>query len=74
MGIEATDLPILFQPFSRSSESDEHGMGLGLALAQTYLALNGARLFVKSKKSRGTVFTIRLRNQIDSMLTQLCGL
>jgi signal transduction histidine kinase len=62
LGIDPTDIPKLFQPFSRrSTQPEEFGMGLGLALAKRYLALNGARLSVKSEKSRGSVFTIHLR-------------
>jgi signal transduction histidine kinase len=62
LGIDSRDLPMLFQPFSRKpAQPEEFGMGLGLALANRYLALNGARLSVKSKKSRGSVFTIHLR-------------
>jgi signal transduction histidine kinase len=61
-GIASKDLRVLFQPFSqRSVHPERSGMGLGLALAKRYLALNGARLSVKSEKSRGSVFTIHLR-------------
>ncbi len=62
IGIDSRVLPTLFQAFSRrSAQHEEIRMGLGLALAKRYLALNGARLLVKSEKFRGSVFTIHLR-------------
>jgi signal transduction histidine kinase len=61
-GVDSTDLPKLFEPFfRRPAKPDDFGMGLGLALAKRYLVLNGARLSVKSEKSRGSVFTLHLR-------------
>ncbi len=62
LGIDSTGLTTLFQPFSgRSAQPEEIRMGLGLALAKRYLALNGAGLSVKSEKLRGSVFTIHLK-------------
>ena len=61
IGMEASYLPRLFQPFSRevsdpSRPSD--GSGLGLALVKRYLELNGARIEVQSQKKVGSVFKI----------------
>lgn len=67
LGIDSKDIPVIFQSFSRrSSQAAEFGMGLGLALAKRYLALNGAKLSVRSKRSRGSVFTIHLQNCASS--------
>jgi signal transduction histidine kinase len=64
-GMDLTDSPVLFQPFPRrAAQPQESNLGLGLALAQRYLALNGAQLSVRSGKSRGTIFTIHLRDRI----------
>jgi signal transduction histidine kinase len=50
VGIDPADLPKLFRPFSRGrhSAANPYGMGLGLALAKRYLALNGADLLTRS--------------------------
>ncbi|MGA8570486.1 MAG: ATP-binding protein, partial [Candidatus Binataceae bacterium] len=63
IGIDSSYLPRLFEPFSQKDSGQARryrGMGLGLALAKRYLALNGAELSLKSRKDEGSVFTIRL--------------
>jgi signal transduction histidine kinase len=63
VGIDSSYLPRLFEPFSQEDASQARryeGMGLGLALAKRYLALNGAALSITSRKHAGSVFTIRL--------------
>ena len=62
VGIDPSYVPNLFEPFSQEDSSQARryqGMGLGLALAKRYLALNGAELSVTSRKHAGSVFTIR---------------
>jgi protein-histidine pros-kinase len=62
IGIASVYLPKLFQPFSQEDSGTNRryqGMGLGLALAYRYLALNGAELSVRSKKQKGSIFIIR---------------
>lgn len=60
IGMEASYMPRLFQPFSRemSDPSKPDGTGLGLALVKRYLELNGARIEVQSQKKVGSVFKI----------------
>lgn len=63
IGIDPSYLPRLFEPFSqedRGQAQPYQGMGLGLALAKRYLALNGAELSATSRTHEGSVFTIRL--------------
>jgi signal transduction histidine kinase len=60
-GIRASDLPRLFRPFSRQSDQNEE-LGLGLSLAQRYLALSGASLSLNAAGPAGSVFTIKLQN------------
>lgn len=63
IGIDPSYFPRLFEPFSQEDGGEARryqGMGLGLALAKRYLALNGAELSATSKKHQGSVFTIRL--------------
>ena len=62
VGIDSSYVPSLFEPFSQEDSSQARryqGMGLGLALAKRYLALNGAELSMTSTKHAGSVFTIR---------------
>lgn len=52
-----------FERFSGGNNGEARrcrGMGLGLALAKRYLAMNGAELSATSRKHEGSVFTIRL--------------
>ncbi len=63
VGIAPSYLSRLFEPFSQEDGGQARryeGMGLGLALAKRYLALNGAELSLASTKHAGSVFTVRL--------------
>jgi two-component system, sensor histidine kinase len=63
IGIDPSYFPRLFEPFSQEDDVAARrypGMGLGLALAKRYLAINGAELSATSRKREGSVFTIRL--------------
>ena len=62
-GIDAVDLPRLFQPFTQldSSLTREHpGSGLGLALAHRMAQLHGGTIEVASKPGAGSTFTLLL--------------
>ncbi len=61
MGISEEFLPVLFNPFTQEDNNDRRnyeGTGLGLALVKKYVELNNAKIEVKSKKAKGTTFTI----------------
>lgn len=61
-GIDAADLPHVFDRFYRGSTSgrgDEH-VGLGLAIVQRILALHGCDIRVSSERDRGTAFVFTL--------------
>lgn len=63
IGIDSSYLTKLFVPFSQEQSGYTRrfeGSGLGLALVDKYLTLNGARLSVKSEKGAGSKFTIHL--------------
>ncbi len=63
IGIGPYYFPRLFEAFSQEDDDEARryqGMGLGLALAKRYLAMNGAELSAASRKHEGSVFTIRL--------------
>jgi len=63
MGIEAADLPHIFEPFYRSSSvtaAQIHGMGLGLPLAKSIAEAMQGRLTVASFPRKGSTFTLHL--------------
>jgi len=63
VGIDAAFLPDLFGAFKQESEGfgrSHEGTGLGLTLAQRFLALMGGTIAVQSRKGLGTRFTITL--------------
>lgn len=63
IGIARTDLPFLFQKFSRLSDPASKtvgGSGLGLYMAKYIVELHSGSLSVKSTHGLGTSFTIKL--------------
>lgn len=62
-GIEAADLPHVFERFWRADRvrsRDSGGSGLGLAIAKQIAERHGAGIGVQSEAGRGTVFTVHL--------------
>ncbi len=63
MGIKASELTNIFEPFYRSSEAiaaQIHGTGLGLSLAKHLAKSMGGSLSVSSELGVGSAFTLRL--------------
>lgn len=61
IGIPATDLPHLFESFSRGSNvKDAPGTGLGLSIVARCVHLHGGTLAINSEEGRGTLVTVRL--------------
>lgn len=63
LGIAASDLPRLFEPFYRGSEARAaqiHGNGLGLSIVQNIVHAHGGTLRVQSEPGAGSAFTICL--------------
>jgi signal transduction histidine kinase/HAMP domain-containing protein len=63
VGIDAKDLPLIFERFRQidgSSTRAYRGMGIGLALAKAFVELHGGTIQVDSEPGRGTTFRIRL--------------
>jgi protein-histidine pros-kinase len=65
IGITREDQAGLFDAFARmdSSGNREEGSGLGLHLSQRLAALLGARIIFKSKRGKGSSFTLLLQEQ-----------
>jgi len=62
IGIPSQDLPNLFKPYFRGSNTDGiAGTGLGLAIVKTFAAANDGDISVKSELNKGTVFTLAFR-------------
>lgn len=61
-GIEQSDLPRLFQPFTRldTAPGKPSGNGLGLAVSQRLAELMHGRIDVTSTLGKGSVFALRL--------------
>jgi signal transduction histidine kinase len=63
VGIDAKDLPLIFERFRQidgSSTRAYRGMGIGLALAKAFVELHGGTIQVDSQPGLGTTFRIRL--------------
>ncbi|NJK79963.1 MAG: ATP-binding protein [Chloroflexaceae bacterium] len=62
IGIPATELSYIFEPFRRASNgvSKASGTGLGLASAQHFIEQHGGRITVESQEGIGSTFTIWL--------------
>jgi PAS domain S-box-containing protein len=66
IGITREDQARLFDAFARldsASGNREEGSGLGLHLSQRLAALLGARIIFKSKRGKGSSFTVLLQDQ-----------
>ena len=73
IGISLEYLPKLFQTFSQEQSGDARkfqGSGLGLALTQKYLELNGAEISVQSEKGKGATFTVHFSREIEVPVRQ----
>jgi signal transduction histidine kinase len=63
IGIDASELPHLFERFYRSDKSRNRGTGgagIGLTIAAAIVAAHGGNLSVESEAGRGSVFRVAL--------------
>jgi len=62
-GMDENELARIFDPFFRGRVLDNHnGFGLGLSIVKSILSAHGWNIRVESKKGKGTVFSIRIKN------------
>ncbi|AJC79975.1 sensor histidine kinase protein [Rhizobium etli bv. phaseoli str. IE4803] len=65
IGIDADDLPKLFQPYYRArSATGIVGTGIGLNVVKQVVELHGGSVEVMSELGKGTTFTIRLPMEV----------
>jgi signal transduction histidine kinase len=57
IGIDAKDLPTLFQPFFTTKPD---GLGMGLSICRSIIDFHGGRLWAASTPGEGTAFTCSL--------------
>lgn len=67
IGIEQKDQEIIFESFAQVFKKNDlhkiyHGTGLGLSVSKQIIKLMGGDIIVKSKKNKGSTFTINLYN------------
>jgi signal transduction histidine kinase len=62
VGIEAEDLPHIFEPFRRSAHATHTipGIGLGLSISRRIVVAHGGQLDVRSVARAGSTFTMRV--------------
>jgi signal transduction histidine kinase len=63
VGIDATELPHIFERFYRGSRANEargSGSGLGLAIVHSIVDMHGGQIIVESRVGRGSRFTVTL--------------
>ncbi len=59
-GIEAQDLPHLFEKFYRAKKTRAEGVGLGLYISRLLVRAHGGDVLVASERGVGTTFTVVL--------------
>ena len=62
LGIDAAELPHIFEPFRRAARSAMAipGVGLGLSISRRIIAAHGGRIDVRSAVGLGSTFTVRV--------------
>jgi signal transduction histidine kinase len=76
VGIDAAELPHVFDRFYRGSRANEargSGSGLGLAIVRSVVEMHGGRVMVESRVGSGSTFTVTLpadpRTSADAVAT-----
>jgi signal transduction histidine kinase len=59
-GIRPDLLPRIFEPFWRSDERPDRGLGLGLSIAKAIVELHGGRIWAESELGAGSAFHFTL--------------
>jgi signal transduction histidine kinase len=66
-GIAAEHLPRIWERLYRADPSrSERGLGLGLSLVKAYVLAHGGQVEAQSQPGRGSIFTVRLPQTVNS--------
>lgn len=60
IGIEAENLPLIFNRFKRIDDGSGEGQGLGLSIVSSIANFHGAKIDVKSDTGKGSLFSVIL--------------
>jgi two-component system phosphate regulon sensor histidine kinase PhoR len=65
LGIPSNDLPHIFEPFYKASNTmdKKEGVGLGLAIVKEIAHMHQAKLDVKSREGKGTIFSVHFHKR-----------
>ena len=70
VGLDAQDLPHLFEPFYRSARARRRpGVGLGLAVVERIAHVFGGTMSVESAPGRGSRFVLRIPDATPSIVS-----
>ena len=70
VGLDADDLPHVFEAFYRSNKARRRpGVGLGLAVVERIAHVFGGTIRVESSAGRGSRFTLRLEDATPSIVS-----
>ena len=58
-GIDAKDLPHIFERFYKAQNSSDNSVGIGLSLAKNIIEKNNGMISCKSELDKGTEFVIK---------------
>jgi signal transduction histidine kinase len=62
-GIDAADLPEVFERFRRGQRARHDGTGLGLSIAKAIVVAHGGRIWASSRPGQGSTFSFTVRAQ-----------
>ena len=72
IGMEASFLDRLFEPFEQEDPGAKSGTGLGLAIVDQLLVLMNGTIEVKSEKGKGSEFVVQVSLRLDEKEESLC--
>ena len=73
VGIDAAQLPTLFEPFTQADLSSTRkfgGAGLGLAICRKYCQMMGGEISVDTQPGKGSKFTITIPAQVSDNISE----
>ncbi|WP_410244721.1 PAS domain S-box protein [Arthrospira sp. PCC 8006] len=71
-GIDASEMDLLFEPFSQTEtgRNSQQGTGLGLSITQKFIGLMGGEIQVSSERGKGTIFRFDIQVSMAEAVTR----